>query len=97
MSFLLWQRESDLAIASARRVLRADEVPQLLQALQLRDELDALRRDQAARVEAACAAAHAEGLARGLEQGRRDAGDELAAAITSLRSEERRVGKECRL
>ncbi len=84
MSFLLWQRDSDLAIASARLVLRADEVPQLLQAQQLRDELDALRRDQAARVEAACAAAHAEGLARGLEQGRRDARDELAAAITSI-------------
>lgn len=84
MSFLLWQRDSDLAIASARLVLRADEVPQLLQAQQLRDELDTLRREQAARVEAACAAARAEGLASGLEQGRRDARDELAGAIASI-------------
>jgi flagellar biosynthesis/type III secretory pathway protein FliH len=84
MSFLLWQRDCDLAIGSARLVLRADEVPQLLQAQQLRDELDALRREQAARIDAACAAAHAEGLASGLEQGRRDARDELATAITAI-------------
>jgi len=84
MSFLLWQRESGVAIASTRLVLRAGEVPPLREAHQLRDELDELRRDQAARVQAACDAARAEGLAAGLQEGRAQARDETAAALSAL-------------
>jgi len=84
MSFLLWQRESGVAIASARLVLRAGEVPALRDANQLRDELDSLRRDQQARVQAACHAAHAEGLAAGLQEGRSQARDEIAATLAAL-------------
>lgn len=84
MSFLLWQRESGVAIASARLVLRAGEVPPLRDAQQLRDELDSLRREQLARVQAACSAAHAEGLAAGLQEGRAQARDEIAATLAAL-------------
>lgn len=84
MSFLLWQRESGVAIASARLVLRAGEVPALRDAQQLRDELDSLRRDQQAQVQAACSAAHAEGLAAGLQEGRALARDEIAATLAAL-------------
>jgi len=84
MSFLLWQREAGVAIASARLVLRADEVPALRDAQQLRDDLDSLRREQHARVQAACSAAHAEGLAAGLQEGRAQARDEIAATLAAL-------------
>lgn len=84
MSFLLWQREAGVAIASARLVLRADEVPALRDAQQLRDDLDALRREQHSRVQAACASAHAEGLAAGLQEGRAQARDEIAATLAGL-------------
>ncbi|HEU5296751.1 MAG TPA: FliH/SctL family protein [Burkholderiaceae bacterium] len=84
MSFLLWQRESGVAIASARLVLRAGEVPALRDAQQMRAELDSLRRDQQAHVQAACSAAHAEGLAAGLQEGRAQARDELAATLAAL-------------
>jgi len=84
MSFLLWQRESSVAIASARLVLRADEVPALRDAQQLRDELDTLRRQQHAHVQAARDAAHAEGLAAGLQEGRAQARDEIAATLAAL-------------
>lgn len=86
MSFLLWQRESSVAIASARLVLRAGEVPALRDAQQLRDELEGLRREQQARVQAACDAAHAEGLAAGLHEGRAQARDEIAATLAALAS-----------
>jgi len=84
MSFLLWQRESGVAIASARLVLRAGEVPALRDAQQLRAELDTLRREQQARVQAARDAAHAEGLAAGLKEGRALARDEIAATLAAL-------------
>ena len=84
MSFLLWQRESGVAIASARLVLRAGEVPALRDAQQLRDELDSLRRDQQSHVQAACSAARAEGLAAGLQEGRALARDEIAATLAAL-------------
>ena len=84
MSFLLWQRESGVAIASARLVLRAGEVPALRDAQQLRDELDTLRREQEMRVQAARDAAHAEGLAAGLSEGRARARDEIAATLAAL-------------
>jgi flagellar biosynthesis/type III secretory pathway protein FliH len=84
MSFLLWQADADLALGSSRLILRADEVPQLLEAQQLRDALQTLHREQEQRVEAACEASRAAAHALGLEQGRQAARDELGAAITSL-------------
>lgn len=84
MSFLLWQREAGITIASARLVLRADEVPPLREAQALRDELDSLRREQQAHVDAARDAARAEGLALGREQGRAEVRDELAARLLAL-------------
>lgn len=84
MGFWLWQRDADIAIASSRRVLRADEVPPLLQAQQLRDELDALRRGQAEQIETACEAARAQGRMDGFEQGRQQARDEHAATLLAL-------------
>jgi flagellar biosynthesis/type III secretory pathway protein FliH len=84
MSFLLWQRESDIAIASARLVLRADEVPALRQALALRDELEALHRDAQQRLAAAADAARTQGHAEGLAEGRAAARDEVAATLAAL-------------
>jgi len=84
MSFLLWQRESGTTIASSRLVLRAEEVPPLREALALRDDLDTLRREQQAHVDAARDAARAEGLALGREQGRAAARDELAANLVDI-------------
>jgi type III secretion system HrpE/YscL family protein len=96
MSFLLWQRESDIAIASARLVLRADEVPALRQAHALRDELDTLRREQEQRVAAACEAAVARGHAQGLEQGRAAASDEIAATLAALAADAERQRSQLR-
>lgn len=84
MSFLLWQRESATAIASARLVLRADEVPALREAQALRDELEALHRDAQQRLAAAADAARAQGHAEGLAQGRAAARDEVAATLAAL-------------
>ena len=84
MSYLFWQHDANTAIGSARLVLRADEVPLLLQAQQLRDELDALRRSEDERIDAACATARDEGRAAGLAQGRAEGRDELAAALVLL-------------
>lgn len=82
--FWLWQRDSDVAIVSSRLVLRADEVPPLQQAQQLRDQLDALRRGQAERIEAAGEAARVQGRSEGIEQGLRAARDEHATTLASL-------------
>ncbi|HSB22130.1 MAG TPA: hypothetical protein VLE94_03375, partial [Burkholderiaceae bacterium] len=84
MSFLLWQREAGVTIASARLVLRADEVPALRDAQQLRDELESLRREQQVRMQAARNAAHDEGFAAGLQEGRAQARDEIAATLAAL-------------
>jgi flagellar biosynthesis/type III secretory pathway protein FliH len=83
-AFLLWQSPSGVAIGSARLVLRAGEVPALHEAQQLRDQLETLQREQAARVEQACEAARSEGLARGLAQGRHQAQEELAETLVTL-------------
>lgn len=82
MTFLLWQREGDVRIASPRLVMRAAEVPLLTDAQALRDRLQALHDKRAEQLNAACAEARAAGLALGLEQGRLAARDELAAALT---------------
>ncbi|MDR7333397.1 FliH/SctL family protein [Roseateles asaccharophilus] len=83
-SFMLWQRDaqSRVGIASDRRVLRAAEVPALLRAQELLDELHHLAADEQRRVSAACDEARAEGLAQGLAdaqaQSRAEVDDEIA-------------------
>lgn len=69
-NFMLWQRDAQAraGIASDRRVLRAAEVPALLDAQQLLDALHALQAEEQQRIAAACAQARAEGLAQGLAE-----------------------------
>lgn len=84
MSFLLWQRSDATRVASSRLVLRATEVPPLLEANALRDRLEALCAGQEQAVAAAAAAAHEAGWARGHEEGVRAAQDEVAARLLAL-------------
>jgi len=84
VSFLLWHRDGDVGIASARRVLSAAEVPLLRDANQLCDRLQALYLEKAARVAAACEEARRDGYAAGLQQGARAADEEHAARLASL-------------
>ncbi|EHR71423.1 type III secretion apparatus protein, HrpE/YscL family [Burkholderiales bacterium JOSHI_001] len=90
MSFLLWQRGGDMALASPRRVLRAHEVPLLQDAQALRARIQALHDEQAQRVAAAEQLGHAEGLAQGLAEGRQAAQDELAARLQALAEDSHR-------
>ena len=84
MSFLLWQRGGDMAVASPRRVLRAHEVPLLQDALALRDRVQALHDEQARRVAAAEQQGHATGHEQGLAEGRQAALQELTARLLAL-------------
>lgn len=84
MTYLLWQRNGDLRIASPRTVLRASDVPLLADALTLRNRLQALHDEQAAQVDAAQAQARAAGHAQGLEEGRRAASDDVADTLNGL-------------
>jgi flagellar biosynthesis/type III secretory pathway protein FliH len=84
MSFLLWQRQGDMRIASTHRVLRAAEVPLLAEAQALRDRVLELQRTHDARVQAACDAAREQGFAQGLAEGRAAARDDIASQINAL-------------
>ncbi len=84
MTFLLWQRGGDARIASSRLVLRAAEVPLLVDAQALRDSLERLRAQQDEIVAAAAARARGLGVAQGIEAGRTEASEELAANLTAL-------------
>jgi flagellar biosynthesis/type III secretory pathway protein FliH len=84
MSWLLWQAQGNTRIASTRLVLRAAEVPLLRQAQQLCDELAEMQRQEAQRIAAVLETARAEGQAQGLEDGRRDAREELSAGLMQL-------------
>ncbi|RTL36312.1 MAG: hypothetical protein EKK53_23125 [Burkholderiales bacterium] len=85
-AFLLWHREpaQALGLASDRRVLRAHEVPPLLQAADVLTELEALRATEQARLEAATAQARTEGRQQGFAQGQADARDQLGRALAAL-------------
>jgi type III secretion system HrpE/YscL family protein len=96
MSFLLWQRGGDLALASPRRVLRAQEVPLLQDALALRDRLQALHDDQARRLAAAEQDGHAAGHEQGLAEGRQAARQELAERLLALNDDARRQHEQLR-
>jgi flagellar biosynthesis/type III secretory pathway protein FliH len=84
MSFMIWQRGDAARFASSRLVLRAAEVPLLQEANSLRDRLEQLHRDREQIVAAAAATGHAEGFARGRDEGRRAAEDEAAATLLGL-------------
>lgn len=85
-SFLLWHRHPDqaLGITADRRVLRAHEVPPLLQADALLASVQAEHAGQQARIHAACEAARADGYRRGLDEGRAAARTELDGALATL-------------
>ena len=84
MTFLLWQRSGHSRIASSRLVLRAAEVPLLVDAQSLRDSLEGLRAERDEIVAAAAARGHEQGVAQGLEAGRRQANEEVAITLTAL-------------
>jgi type III secretion protein L len=84
MSFLLWQRDGVVRIASPKIVLRAAEVPLLADALALRDALEELAADASTRLADATEAARAAGRDEGLADGRRAAADELASRLAEL-------------
>jgi type III secretion system HrpE/YscL family protein len=84
MSFLLWQRDRKVGIASPRLVLRAVEVPLLADASRLCDRIEQLRDDEVRFVAAAGEEARALGRAAGYEEGRREARDEIAATLVAL-------------
>jgi type III secretion system HrpE/YscL family protein len=84
MSYLLWNRERNVGIASRRLVLRATEVPLLEDALVLRNRLEQLFDEQAQRIAAAAEEARAEARVLGHEEGWREARDELAARLAAL-------------
>lgn len=84
MSWLLWQADGATRIASPRLVLRAAEVPVLQDAQRLCAELAELQRHEAQRIAAVLETARAEGQARGLEEGRLAARDEVAATLRQL-------------
>jgi len=96
MTFLLWQREGEMRIASPRRVLRAAEVPLLADAVSLRDRIQTLHDQQAAHLEAARAEARAAGHVQGLEEGRRAARDDIAATLNELAAAAARQREELR-
>lgn len=84
--FVLWHRDpaAQLGIASDRRVLRAAEVPALQQADALLAELQALRANEQARIDAACEAARQAGREQGLAEGQAWVREQAAQALAQL-------------
>ena len=94
MSYLLWQRGGDRAIASGRRVLRAAEVPLCQDAMALQARLSALLQTEQQRLHEAQAQARAEGHAHGLAEGRAQAQAEAAARLLELTQQARRTREQ---
>jgi type III secretion protein L len=84
MSFLLWQRDRDVGIASRRRVLTAAEVGPLLDAQALCERVAHLAASRAASIDEAAATARAAARAEGLELGRREAREEVSTTLATL-------------
>lgn len=91
MSYLLWQRDRNLGLGAARVVLRAAEVPLLADAQALRDRLEQMNEEAAARIAAAEQDARVQGYVQGREQALREAQDEMAGAIVAL---QQKTGQE---
>jgi type III secretion system HrpE/YscL family protein len=84
MSFLLWQRDRDVGIASRRRVLTAAEVGPLLDAQALCKCVADLAASRAAQINEAADAARAAARVEGLELGRREAREEVSTTLATL-------------
>lgn len=84
MSFLLWQRGGHARIGSGRLVLRAAEVPLLADAQALCKALEHLHAEQGETVAAQSARGYQQGVEQGLEAGRREAADAVAATLVAL-------------
>jgi type III secretion protein L len=84
MSFLLWQRDRDVGIASRRRVLTAAEVGPLLEAQALCERVADLVATRAAKIDEAADTARAAARAEGLELGRREAREEVSTTLATL-------------
>jgi type III secretion protein L len=96
MSFLLWHRDRNIALGSARLVLRASEVPLFADAQKLRDQLEKLTDEQAQHVAAAAEEARVKGYVEGREQGAIDARDEVAATLVELNTTATREREQLR-
>jgi len=96
MTFLLWHRNGDARIASPRLVLRAAEVPPLRQANELCEQLAQLHREERERIAIVAGDAAAQGHAQGLDEGRRMARDEHAAALLLLAQTSEREREQLR-
>jgi type III secretion system HrpE/YscL family protein len=84
VSFLLWQRDLDVGIASRRRVLTAAEVGPLLEAQALCQRVADLAASRAAKIDEAAQTARAAARAEGLELGRREAREEVSTTLAAL-------------
>lgn len=84
MSYLLWQRDRNVGVGAARVVMRAAEVPLLADAQALRDRLEQLNEEAAARIAAAAEDARVQGYVQGHELGAHDARTEIATTLTAL-------------
>ncbi len=84
MSYLLWQRDRNLGLGAARVVLRAADVPLLADAQALRDRLERLNEEAAARIATAEQDARVQGYVQGREQALRETQDEMAGAVLAL-------------
>ena len=84
MSFLLWQRDRDVGVASRRRVLTAAEVGPLLEAQALCQRVADMAANRAAKIGEAADAARAAARAEGVELGRREAREEISTALVAL-------------
>lgn len=84
MSFLLWQRDRDVGIASRRRVLSAAEVGPLLDAQALCEYIADLAASRSAKIDEAADKARAAARVEGLESGRREAREEVSTALATL-------------
>lgn len=84
MNYSVWHAQGVVRIASERRVLRAAELPLARDAQSLRDRLQALHDEAAARLDAEAAAARRAGFAQGQAEGRRAAAEEQAQQLLAL-------------
>jgi flagellar biosynthesis/type III secretory pathway protein FliH len=95
MSFLLWQR-GQLGIGSGRQVFRAAEVPLLRSACELVDRLEAMRQDEATRIDAALEAGRRQGWAEGEAMARQAAEAHRAEEMVRLQQQSEAVREEAR-
>jgi flagellar biosynthesis/type III secretory pathway protein FliH len=84
MTFLLWQRDSEVGIASPRRVLRAAEVPLLADANDLCERLHSLYAAEAVRLKADRNEARERGYAAGHREGTKAANEAHVARLATL-------------